>query len=283
VPELSPRDVLWSVRWADVLDIAVVAFVFYRLMLLIKGTRAVQILTGLGFVFVAWHLANRFHLLTLQWLLSSFLSSAILVIVVLFQADIRRALAQVARNPFLFGADEAGHEPVLDEIVKSAVALGASRVGALIVIERRTGLQETIDVGTTLDARVSKDLIVSIFTPPSPLHDGAIIVQKGRIAAAGCFLPLSSNPSIGRELGTRHRAALGVTEETDAVVIAVSEETGSVSLVVGGQIMRGLDAGTLKKSLYEIFDPSRPRPSRAAAADETAVSRERPDTQAAPR
>jgi diadenylate cyclase len=171
---------------------------------------------------------------------------------------------------------------VLDEIVKSAVALGASRVGALIVIERRTGLRETIDVGTTLDARVSKDLIVSIFTPPSPLHDGAIIVQKGRIAAAGCFLPLSSNPSIGRELGTRHRAALGVTEETDAVVIAVSEETGSVSLVVGGDIMRGLDAGTLKKALYDIFDPSRTRPSRAVA-DETPVSRERSDTQAAPR
>lgn len=280
------RDLLVAVRWLDLVDIAVVAFVFYRLMLLIKGTRAVQILTGLAIVFLTYRLAETFQLLTLQWILSNFLSSIILVIVVVFQADIRRALAQVARNPFLFGHDAEGDEPVLDELVKAAVAMGAERVGGLIAIERRTGLRDYVDVGTTVDARVTKELLLSLFWPNSPLHDGAIIIQKGRVSAAGCFFPLTTNPSVQRHLGTRHRAALGLTEETDAVVVAVSEETGSVSLVVAGQIQRGLDAGTLKKSLYEIFDPGRIRSGTRGAPPEEAARTadgERPGAEVAPR
>lgn len=267
MPEIS-----YSLRWLDVVDIAIVAFVFYRIMLLIKGTRAVQMLTGLAVVFLAFRAAEVFQLVTLQWILSNFLSSIILVIVVLFQADIRRALAQVARNPFLFGTDAEGEEQVLDEVVKAAVAMAGARIGGLIAIERETGLRDYVDVGTTLDARVKKELILSIFARSSPLHDGAVIIRKGRVSAAGCFFPLTTNPNVQRELGTRHRAALGLTEETDAVVVAVSEETGDVSLVVGGQIQRGLDAGTLKKSLYEIFDPGRLRASArgAQAADEAA-------------
>ncbi|HEX7124854.1 MAG TPA: diadenylate cyclase CdaA [Thermodesulfobacteriota bacterium] len=266
------RDLLTSVRWVDLVDIAVVAFVFYRLMVLIKGTRAVQILTGLAIVFLVFHVAETFRLLTLEWILSNFLSSIILVIIVVFQADIRRALAQVARSPFLFGSGAEGEEPVLDEVVKAAVAMGAERVGGLIAIERRTGLRDYVDVGTTIDATVTKELILTIFWPNSPLHDGAIIIQKGRISAAGCYFPLTTNPNVQRDLGTRHRAALGLTEETDAVVVSVSEETGSVSLVVAGQIQRGLDAGTLKKSLYEIFDPDRMRGGpRGAAPEESAV------------
>lgn len=263
---------LRGIRWVDLLDIAVVAYVFYRLMLLIRGTRAVQILTGLAVVLLAFYVAEAFGLLTLQWILSNFLSSIILVIVVIFQADIRRALAQVARNPFLFGTDPEGDEPVLDEVVKAAAAMAAQRVGGLVAIERKTGLRDYVDVGTTVDAAVSKELILAIFWPNSPLHDGAIIIQKGRVSAAGCFFPLTTNPSVQRELGTRHRAALGLTEETDAVVVAVSEETGSISLVVVGRISRGLDAGSLKKSLYEIFDPGRARRrARRGAAEAPAV------------
>ena len=259
-------------RWVDLLDIAVVAFVFYRLMLLIRGTRAVQILTGLAVVLLAFYLAQAFGLLTLQWMLSNFLSSIILVIVVIFQTDIRRALAQVARNPFLFGTDAEGDERVLDEVVKAAAAMAAERVGGLIAIERKTGLQDYVDVGTTVDAKVSKELILSIFWPNSPLHDGAIIIQKGRVSAAGCYFPLTTSPSVQRELGTRHRAALGLTEETDAVVIALSEETGGISLAAGGRIVRGLDAVSLKKSLYEIFDPGRMRRrARRSAAETTAA------------
>lgn len=280
-------NLLAAVRWVDLLDIAVVAFVFYRLMLLIKGTRAVQILTGLAIVFLAFHLAEAFRLLTLQWILSNFLSSIILVIVVVFQADIRRALAQVARNPFLFGPGAEGEEPVLDEVVKAAAAMAAARVGGLIAIERRTGLRDYVDVGTTVDAKVTKELILSLFWPNSPLHDGAIIIQKGRVSAAGCFFPLTANPGVQRGLGTRHRAALGLTEETDAVVVAVSEETGSVSLVAGGQIQRDLDAGSLKKSLYEIFDPERMRggPRGGAAAEPRGLPTdgEEPGAEVAPR
>jgi diadenylate cyclase len=264
-------DVLRSLRWVDLIDIAAVAFVFYRLMLLIKGTRAVQILIGLLVVVGAFHVAARFQLITLQWMLSNVLSSIILVIVVVFQADIRRALAQVARNPFLFGGEAEGRGPVLDEVVKAAVAMGAERIGGLIAIERETGLRDYVDVRTTIDARVTKELILSIFWPGSPLHDGAIIIREGRVTAAGCFLPLTTNPRVRRELGTRHRAALGLTEETDAVVVAVSEESGSVSLVTAGQIQWGLDAGTLKKSLYAIFDPARRRGARGAPSEALAA------------
>jgi diadenylate cyclase len=264
-------EVLRSLRWVDLLDIAAVAFVFYRLMLLIKGTRAVQILIGLLVVVGAFHVAARFQLITLQWMLSNVLSSIILVIVVVFQADIRRALAQVARNPFLFGGEAEGRGPVLDEVVKAAVAMGAERVGGLIAIERETGLRDYVDVGTTIDARVTKELILSIFWPGSPLHDGAIIIREGRVTAAGCFLPLTTNPRVRRELGTRHRAALGLTEETDAVVVAVSEESGSVSVVTAGQIQLALDAGTLKKSLYAIFDPDRRRGARGVPPEALAA------------
>ncbi len=279
------RDLLGTIRWVDLADIAVVAFVFYRLMLLIKGTRAVQVLTGLAIVFLAFHLAETFRLLTLQWILSNFLSSIILVIIVVFQADIRRALAQVARNPFFFAPGAEGEEPVLDEVVKAAVAMGAERVGGLIAIERRTGLRDYVDVGTTVDAKVTKELVLSLFWPNSPLHDGAIIIQKGRVSAAGCFFPLTTNPNVKRELGTRHRAALGLTEETDAVVVAVSEETGSVSLVVSGQIQHGLDAGTLKKSLYEIFDPDRMRggPRGGGAPEGPGHPADGPGAEVAPR
>ncbi len=174
-------------------------------------------------------------------------------IVVLFQNDIRRALTEVGRGS-LFGVGErAAYGPVLEEVTKAAVSLAGKRVGALIVLEREIGLNEYIEIGTRLEARVSKELLWSIFSPVAPLHDGAVVIQRGRIAAAGCFLPLTTNPNVSKVLGTRHRAAIGLTEETDAVVVVVSEEEGTISLVREGRITRDVDVGALHTSLHQLF------------------------------
>lgn len=238
----------------DIIDIAIVAFIIYRIFLLIKGTRAVQMLLGLAVILGVYVASQVVGLYTLHWFLDNFLSSIILVIVVIFQNDIRRALMHVGRNPF-FGAMSTMEElEIIDEIVQSCVGLANRRTGALIVIERETGLKDLLEVGTRIDARVSSDLITSIFLPYSPLHDGAVVIQQGRIQQAGCFLPLSPNPDISKALGTRHRAAIGLTELVDAVAIVVSEETGKISVVVGGRITRDLDSTGLKKVLNRLLE-----------------------------
>ncbi len=245
-------DVFANFRLLDLVDIAIIAFLIYRIIDLIRGTRAVQMLIGLAVVFLTYLSSQAFQLYTLNWILDNFLSSILLVIVVIFQNDIRRALAQVGSGPF-FGRERRMQSQDLEEIVRAAVALASKRIGALIVIEREVGLNEYMEIGTRLDARISKELINSIFLPTSPIHDGALVIQKGRITAAGCFLPLTSNPYVSKALGTRHRAAIGITEETDAVVIVVSEEEGKISLVRGGRIARDLDAGTLRGMLQQLL------------------------------
>ncbi|MCX8073421.1 MAG: diadenylate cyclase CdaA [Candidatus Binatia bacterium] len=245
-------DFLTTLRIQDAIDILVIAYIIYRIIDLIRGTRAVQMLIGLGVVFLAFLSSQYFELYTLNWILDNFLSSILLVIIVIFQDDIRRALTQVGTRPF-FGTAKWIEREELEEIVRAAVALASKRIGALIVLQREVGLNEYVEVGTRLDARVSKELILSIFLPSSPIHDGAIIIHHGRIIAAGCFLPLTSNPHVSRTLGTRHRAAIGLTEETDAVVVVISEEEGAISLVREGRITRDVDAGTLRTTLQKLL------------------------------
>lgn len=209
-------------------------------------------LLGLGVVFVVFFLSQAFDLYTVNWVLDTFLSSILLVIVVIFQSDIRRALTQVGSGPF-FAGDHALQRGDVDEVVRAAVTMATKRVGALVVFERDVGLTEYIEGGTTVDAAISRELIFSVFLPTSPIHDGAVIISDRRVAAAGCFLPLTTNPNVSKALGTRHRAAIGVTEETDAVVLVVSEEDGRISLVTDGRMTRDLDAANLRDKLEHLL------------------------------
>jgi len=240
----------------DVADILLVTLGVYWLLLLIRGTRAVQILVGLLVLFVASLASEIFQLVTLRLILDNFLSSAVLIIIVLFQHDIRRALARVGRG-FFPSVSAQQESQMLEEVVRSAQTLAQKRVGALIVLERETQLDDQIEAGTPLDAAVSKELLISIFLPYSPLHDGAVVVQQGRVAWAGCILPLTLRSDLPEGVGTRHRAAVGLTEETDAVVVVVSEETGNISVVLGGEMLRGLDAPRLRVVLRDILGGGR--------------------------
>ena len=246
-------DILKEVRVWDVLDIALVSFILYRVFLLIKGTRAVQMVLGLGILLLALVFSRWAGLYTMNWLVQGFMSQVVLVVLVLFQPELRRALAHVGENPLFSSLSPIESSKFLDEIVKAAVALANRRIGALIVMERETDLRNIVEMGTEVEAKVSKELILSIFHPTSPIHDGAIIIQRGRVSAAGCFLPLTTSPAVNKALGTRHRAAIGLTEETDAAVVVVSEETGTISIVMGGVLNRDLDAVSLRRALTQIF------------------------------
>ncbi len=256
--ELLRRPAL-SFEWWDVLDIAVVSFVTYELLLLIRGTRAVQMALSGGFLIALFFLSRWLHLETVNWLIRNLAGYVVFAVIVLFQADIRRALAHFGRAPFFrwFARSLNGDEDIVEELVVAATTLAARRIGAIVVIERDIGLRNYIEGGIPLDATVTYDLLATIFQPGSALHDGAVIIQGDRIAAAACFLPLSVNPRLSKDLGTRHRAALGVTEENDAVAIVVSEETGSISLVLGGEIERGLTSERLRARLQGLLGARR--------------------------
>ena len=253
-------EMLENFRWVlDLLDILLVAFIIYRIILLIKGTRAVQMLVGLAVLLIVYVASQVGGLYTLNWILNNFLSSIILVIVVIFQNDIRRALIHVGRNPFFADLSFREETQVIDELCRGCTILAQKHLGALIVIERETGINDFLEVGVELDAKPSGSLLQSIFHHASPLHDGAVIIQRGRITRAGCFLPLTQDPGVSPQFGTRHRAAIGLTELVDAVVIVVSEETGRIAVVVGGKITRDLEVTTLKKVLNRLLEPRRLR------------------------
>ena len=256
--ELLRRPAL-SFEWWDVLDIAVVSFVIYELLLLIRGTRAVQMALSGGFLIGLFFLSRWLHLETVNWLIRNLAGYVVFAVIVLFQTDIRRALAHFGRAPFFrwFARSLEGDEDIVEELVVAATSLAGRRIGAIMVIERDIGLRNYIEGGIPLDATVTYDLLATIFQPGSALHDGAVIIQGDRIAAAACFLPLSVNPRLSKDLGTRHRAALGVTEENDAVAIVVSEETGSISLVLGGEIERGLAPERLRARLHGLLGARR--------------------------
>ena len=256
-------DLIHAFRLRDALDIGIVAFVLYRIFHMLKGTLAVQMLVGVGLFVAASVVSRKGELYTANWILENFWSFWVLALVILFQPELRRALAQVGYTGFLrnfFAAGSAERSHVADEIVRGVESLAARRIGALVVLERGTGLRHYAELGVTIDARLTADLLATLFLPYSPLHDGAVFIQDGRIAAAGCFLPLSRNAGLDRTLGTRHRAALGITEETDAVAITVSEETGSVSLAVAGRIEYRVDLATLRRRLEESLATEGQRP-----------------------
>lgn len=249
---------IFDIRWIDVVDVLIVAFVIYRLMLLVKGTRAERMLWGLAVIVLVYFVSQRMELFTLHWILSNFLSAIVIIVIVVFQRDIRRVLVQVGKTS-LFGRGEGSKEEIFEELTKAAFQMSGKKIGALIVLEKYVGLGDYLDIGIEVDAKMSSEMLLSIFNPSSPAHDGAAIIRKERISRAGCFLPLTRNQEISKSLGTRHRAALGLTEETDAVVIVVSEETGEVSLVVDGEIDRNMDAASLLKKLKDIFRGAHPQ------------------------
>jgi diadenylate cyclase len=242
--ELFNQFSIWSL-----LDILVLAIIFYQILLLIRGTRAAQILTGMLLVVGLFIVSNIFPLTTVNWMMNKFYSSFIIILIIIFQDDIRHVLSTMGRRKFFVGQDTSSSILILDEISRAASALAAKRIGALIVIERQIILSRYVDIGVQLDARISKEIIMSIFHPSSPIHDGAIIMQRGRLAAAGCFLPLTRDESLDPNLGTRHRAAIGISQETDALVIVVSEEGASVAIVEDGKISRKPDGKTLREDL----------------------------------
>ena len=258
------RNLLAGFHWRDALDVFLVALIVYRLLVAFRRTRAAQILVGLGLLLAGALVARRLELPTIGWLLDTFLASWAVLLVVLFQSELRRALARLGQGQFLqaiVGASRAERTELVDELVRASVTLAARRIGALVVIERTGGLRQYAELGVPLDAMASADLLESLFLPNSPLHDGAVLVEGTRIAAAGCFLPLSRTPDIARPLGSRHRAALGISEETDAVALVVSEETGRTSLAVDGRIESPIDEGALRRRLYELVaEEGLPRP-----------------------
>ena len=235
-----------------VIDILVVAVIIYQFLVLVRGTRAYQMLVGVFALVVAFYVARLGDLRTVNWLVSTLLPYAVFALIVVFAAEIRQALARVGRKVTFAGSSQA-RESSYDDIVLAANLFAQEQTGALIVIEREIGLRTYIESGVPLDARLSYHLLATIFRPSAPLHDGAAIVQKDRVAAAACFLPLSMNPLLSTQLGTRHRAGIGITEETDAVAVIVSEETGGISLAVSGQIERDLTADHLRERLSELL------------------------------
>ncbi len=245
---------LWlqNIRWSDVIDVAVLWYLLYRILLLLRGTRAIQSLLGLLVVFIVYIVSGRFQLYALHWMLEQFKLYIPLALVILFQADIRRGLATAGMRlfPSFKGKPDTGAN---EEIIRASFQMASRRIGALIALEREASLDDYAESGQRLDARVSGDLLFSIFHPTSPLHDGAVVVQQGRLVAAKVFLPLSLSREVSRFYGTRHRAAIGLTEETDAVVIIVSEERGTVGVVVAGEVIPVADGNELRLRLLDFF------------------------------
>jgi len=245
----------YRIIW-DTLDIAIVAYVLYRLLLLIRGTRAMQLVKGLLVLFGAGAVARWLELTTIVYILGYMQMALIVAVPVVFQPELRRALEQLGRGRLFaptLTLPETEMAKVMDEVVNACDVLGRNKIGAIMVLERETGLKDIAETGTPVEGLVSAPLLINIFVPNAPLHDGAVIIRGNRVAAAGCFLPLSENPDLDRELGTRHRAAVGISEQSDAVIIVVSEETGSISLASGGRLIRQLDLTTLREMLDNLM------------------------------
>ena len=252
-------------RLIDLLDIAIVAYVSYKAIQLIQGTRAVQLLKGLVVLVASTKLSEWLGLYTINWILRNAMTVGVIALLIVFQPELRRALEQLGRGRFfsspILGLAEEELNKVIDHIANAAIELSKSQIGALIILEKQTGLNEYIETGVKIGGIVTVELLINIFTPNTPLHDGAVIIQNDNIMAAGCYLPLTENPNLSKELGTRHRAALGITEETDAVAIIVSEETGVISVAKDGKLSRYLDVKTLKNMLRDIYEIKNKKPS----------------------
>jgi len=260
-----PINALARLNLRSALDILIIAILIYYLLKLLRGTRAVQMLVAIGLLMVFYRSARWARLEMVEWLLTTMLPYIAITMIILFQPEIRRALSRIGRNLSLMKFASHNTKAEHDDIVMAAEYFSQNRIGALLVVARQAGLQTYIESGIPLDAKPSYDLLLSIFRPGSPLHDGAVIIEGSRVAAAGCFLPLSLNPMISKQLGTRHRAAIGVTEDSDAIVVIVSEETGSISLASAGAIEPNLMPEELSDRLTEIFSRRRTTSALPAA------------------
>ncbi|GLB62074.1 diadenylate cyclase CdaA [Cytobacillus sp. NCCP-133] len=237
---------------ANTIDILLVWYVIYKLIMIVKGTKAVQLLKGIFVIILVKVASDKFHLQTLGWMMEQVLLWGFLAIIIIFQPELRRALEQLGRGRFFSrtgNQEEENQEKLIESIAKAVDYMAKRRIGALISVERDTGMGDYVETGIQLDSKISSELLINIFIPNTPLHDGAVIIQKNCVAAAACYLPLSESPFISKELGTRHRAALGISEVTDSITIIVSEETGSVSLTKNGELHRDLKAAAFKEML----------------------------------
>jgi diadenylate cyclase len=240
-----------SIQFKDIIDILIVALLIYRILLLVQGTKALQMLAGLTVIILLYFFSETFELLTLNWILHTFMSSLLILIIIVFQDDIRKALAKIGTVPI--ARIQTEYSFGIEEVVKAVTKLAEKKIGALIVFEREISLKDYLEGAVLLDAKVSEELLISIFNPKSPLHDGAVVISGGKIVAAGVVLPLSTNPDIAKDLGTRHRAGIGITDVSDAVAVIVSEERGEISLAVGGKISRDITPATLRKMLSQLL------------------------------
>ncbi|WP_373232431.1 diadenylate cyclase CdaA [Cohnella sp.] len=241
----------------DIVDVLIVSYIIYKVLMMVRGTRAVQLLQGIFLLVLVWALSNLLNLYTLKWLMNQMFTFGVVTVLIIFQPELRRALEQIGRNK-LFQRSSPEEQDVshrVNEVVKSVNYLARRKIGALIVFERNTGLNDYIESGIKMESKLSSELLSNVFVPNTPLHDGAVIIRGGLIMAAGCYLPLSENPFISKELGTRHRAAIGITEVCDAISVTVSEETGQISLAMNGQIVRDIKEESLISKLFEELRP----------------------------
>lgn len=251
------KDIIMSITIWDIIDMAVIAYVFYKLFMLIRETRAEQLIKGILVLVVATWASGFFKLYTVNWLLRNTMTVGVIALLIVFQPELRRALEFLGRGGIILGKslneilDQETRE-LIDEITTAVQVLAKNRVGALIVLERETGIGEFLETGTVVDGKVTSQLLTTIFAPNTALHDGAVIIRDKKLASAGCLLPLTENPNLSKELGTRHRAGLGISEASDAIAIIVSEETGVISMAKAGRLSRYLDAKTLKEILIKI-------------------------------
>jgi diadenylate cyclase len=258
---------LWKYL-AIIVDILLVWYVIYKLINLIKGTKAVQLLKGIFVILLARVVSEFFGLKTLSWIMQQTIDWGFLAVIIIFQPELRRALEQLGRGKFFSrsgGPDDDDQEKTVEAIIKATDYMAKRRIGALISIERETGMSDYIETGIQLDAKISSELLINIFIPNTPLHDGAVILQRSNVAAAACYLPLSESPFISKELGTRHRAALGISEVTDSITVVVSEETGNISLTKNGELHRNLTLEAFKELLsHELITNNTVEPASSA-------------------
>ncbi|MFP4974055.1 diadenylate cyclase CdaA [Paenibacillus sp. CN-4] len=261
-------DLTWQESIKDIIDILIVSYIIYKALNMVRGTRAVQLLKGILILVLIWGVSTWFDLYTLKWLMNQMFTWSVLAVFIIFQPELRRGLEQLGRGRFFGGRIAENDEEVsklIGEVIKAVNYLARRKIGALIVFEKETGLNEYTESGIPMRSMVSSELLINIFIPNTPLHDGALIMQGNQIAAAACYLPLSENPFISKELGTRHRAAIGISEVTDALSVVVSEETGQISLAINGQVVRDIKEESLISKLYEQLRPSAPLKERGSA------------------
>ncbi|MGO4373683.1 diadenylate cyclase CdaA [Paenibacillus sp. 2TAB19] len=251
-------DLTWHDWLKDIIDVGIVSYIIYKMILLVRGTRAVQLLKGIFVLVGTWAISTWFNLYTLKWLMNQMFTFGVVSVLIIFQPELRRVLEQLGRGKLFsrtYSLERDAVSEQVDGVIKAVQHMASRKIGALIVFERSTGVSELIESGIQMESRITSELLINIFTPNAPLHDGAVIIRGNQIMAAGCYLPLSENPFISKELGTRHRAAIGVSEVSDAISVVVSEETGQVSLSLNGMIVRDINEESLISKLFEELTP----------------------------